>query len=197
MSVDRRQRLISVSVIALVVLVAVGWAVLPGILRALPPRYVARLPEPIQVLVREPAGTLVLTPVVLAADTHSSALDDGGRERERRPAGREAASTVDRAARFVRRFRRHLRTLERISGLFLIVIGLMMLTNQMALIAIWAQRNRLYFDLPFGGTATPTYLIAMAAGLLSFLSLCVLPLVPAYISYLSGHAIGGLRHVEN
>ncbi|HEY4666270.1 MAG TPA: cytochrome c biogenesis protein CcdA [Anaerolineales bacterium] len=33
-------------------------------------------------------------------------------------------------------------------------------------------------------------MIAVVAGLLSFLSPCVLPLVPAYVGYLSGHAIG-------
>ena len=33
--------------------------------------------------------------------------------------------------------------------------------------------------------------LALLAGLLSVLSPCVLPLVPAYISYLSGQAFGG------
>ncbi|HLF37767.1 MAG TPA: cytochrome c biogenesis protein CcdA [Anaerolineales bacterium] len=33
-------------------------------------------------------------------------------------------------------------------------------------------------------------MVALVAGLLSFLSPCVLPLVPAYVGYLSGHAIG-------
>ena len=105
---------------------------------------------------------------------------------------------MDRAAEFVRRFRKHLRKVEIASGLFLIVIGLMMVTGRITLIAIWAQRNGLFLDLPFGGAATPTYLIAMLAGLISFLSPCVLPLVPAYVGYLSGQAIGStLKHTEN
>jgi cytochrome c-type biogenesis protein len=95
---------------------------------------------------------------------------------------------IDRAAGFVRRFRRHIRTVQIASGLLLIGIGLMLLTNQMFVIAIWAQRNGLYLDLPLGGASTPTYLVAMFAGLLSFLSPCVLPLVPAYVGYLSGRA---------
>ncbi|HLA87100.1 MAG TPA: cytochrome c biogenesis protein CcdA [Anaerolineales bacterium] len=37
--------------------------------------------------------------------------------------------------------------------------------------------------------AAPTYLTAIVAGLLSFLSPCVLPLVPAYLGYLSGHTM--------
>jgi cytochrome c-type biogenesis protein len=97
---------------------------------------------------------------------------------------------IDRAARFVRRFRRYIRTVQIASGLLLIVIGLMLLTNQMAWIAIWAQRNGLYLDLPLGGTSAPTYLVALLAGLISFLSPCVLPLVPAYVGYLSGRVVG-------
>jgi len=35
---------------------------------------------------------------------------------------------------------------------------------------------------------------AVAAGALSFLSPCVFPLVPAYLGYLSGHAIAASQH---
>jgi cytochrome c-type biogenesis protein len=101
--------------------------------------------------------------------------------------------SMERASHFVRRFQRHLRKLQIASGIFLIGIGLMMLTNQITLIAIWAQRNGLFLDLPLGSTTTPTYFIAVLAGLISFLSPCVLPLVPAYVGYLSGHAFGGIR----
>ena len=65
----------------------------------------------------------------------------------------------------------------------------MLLTNQMTVIAIWAQQNGLYLDLPLGTASTPTYLVAILAGLLSFLSPCVLPLVPAYVGYLSGRSL--------
>lgn len=99
---------------------------------------------------------------------------------------------VDRATRFVHKFRRHMRTMQIVSGIFLILIGFMLLTNQLSLIAIWAQKNGLFLDLPLGAAAGPTYLIAILAGLISFLSPCVLPLVPAYIGYLSSHALGTL-----
>lgn len=98
---------------------------------------------------------------------------------------------MDRATGFVRRFRRYLRATEIVSGVFLILMGLLMLTGQIIQIAIWAQRNGLFLDLPLGSGVTPTYFIAILAGLISFLSPCVLPLVPAYVSYLSGHAFGG------
>lgn len=98
---------------------------------------------------------------------------------------------MERAAGFVRRFHRHLRKVQIASGVLLLAIGVMLLTNQLTLIAIWAQRNGFFLDLPLGAASTPNYLISILAGLLSFLSPCVLPLVPAYIGYLSGHAFGG------
>lgn len=104
--------------------------------------------------------------------------------------------SMDRASRFVRRFQRHMRKVQVASGIFLILIGLMMLTNQITLIAIWAQRNGLFLDLPFAEASVPTYFIALLAGLISFLSPCVLPLVPAYVGYLSGHAFGGAEEAS-
>jgi cytochrome c-type biogenesis protein len=96
--------------------------------------------------------------------------------------------SMDRAAGIVARFRRSMRWIQKASGVFLLVIGVMMLTNQLFYISIWAQRNGFFLDLPLGGAAVPSLLIALFAGLISFLSPCVLPLVPAYIGYLSGHA---------
>ncbi|HEX9116141.1 MAG TPA: cytochrome c biogenesis protein CcdA [Anaerolineae bacterium] len=46
---------------------------------------------------------------------------------------------------------------------------------------------------PGGGSAALTLPIALVAGLLSFLSPCVLPLIPGYIGYLSGTAVGSDR----
>lgn len=96
---------------------------------------------------------------------------------------------MERATHYVRRFQPHLRWIQIASGVFLLLIGVMILTNQITLIAIWAQRNGLFLDFAIGSAMAPTYLIALLAGLLSFLSPCVLPLVPAYVGYLSGHAL--------
>ncbi len=103
---------------------------------------------------------------------------------------------MERATRFVRRFQPHLRKVQIASGVLLIVIGILLLTNKMTLIAIWAQRNGFFIDLPLGAGETPTYMIAILAGLISFLSPCVLPLVPAYIGYLSSHAFNSQTSVE-
>lgn len=95
---------------------------------------------------------------------------------------------LDRATGVTRWLRRSTRQVQVFSGLLLVAMGGLLLTNQLFYIAIWAQRSGLYLDWSPGGTATPTYLVAILAGLLSFLSPCVLPLVPGYIGHLSGRA---------
>lgn len=104
---------------------------------------------------------------------------------------------MDRATNLVRRFRKHLRTIEIVNGVFLIAIGLLLFSGKLAWIAGWAQSAGFYFDIPLGGdTLTPSYFVSMLAGLFSFLSPCVLPLVPAYVGYLSGHALSDAKVAE-
>lgn len=98
---------------------------------------------------------------------------------------------INSAASFVRRMGPHLRKLQIVSGVFIILIGLLLLTDQLTLIAIWATQNGLYLELTESYSAVPSALAAFSAGILSFVSPCVLPLVPAYLGYLSGRAIGG------
>ncbi len=95
---------------------------------------------------------------------------------------------VEKANQVLHRFRRRMKLIKKISGVLLLVLGVVILTNQLTLVAIWAQRNGYYLTVPFSTSTTPSYLISIFAGLLSFLSPCVLPLVPAYLGYLSGHA---------
>ena len=95
---------------------------------------------------------------------------------------------LERASGWVKRMRRYQRAFQIASGIFILIIGFMLLTNTMSRIAIWAFQNGLFIDFS-AYTATPTYITAMLAGLLSFLSPCVLPLVPAYLGYLSGFTL--------
>lgn len=99
---------------------------------------------------------------------------------------------ISRISVWLKRFSKHMRKVQIASGVLLILIGIMLLTNQLTMIAIWAQRKGLYVDVALGGGTTPSYLIAILAGLVSFLSPCVLPLVPAYVGYLSGHVARGI-----
>lgn len=96
---------------------------------------------------------------------------------------------MDHAVRWIARFRKYVRIVEIISGLLLIAVGILILTDSMNQIAIWGLQNGYFLDLPLGGADAPTYFIAILGGLLSFLSPCVLPLVPAYVGYLSGQAV--------
>jgi cytochrome c-type biogenesis protein len=96
---------------------------------------------------------------------------------------------MERAIHFISCVQRYVRWIEIASGLLLIGVGILMVTDRMAWIAIWALQHGYYLDLPLGKAVTPTYFIAVTAGLLSFLSPCVLPLVPAYIGYISGQAM--------
>jgi cytochrome c-type biogenesis protein len=96
---------------------------------------------------------------------------------------------LNQATGWVRKMSRHIRTFKIISGVLIITIGVLLLTNWMSLISIWAFRNGLFIDVFSISSGIPSYLTAMIAGLLSFFSPCVLPLVPAYLGYLSGHAL--------
>ncbi len=99
------------------------------------------------------------------------------------------AVMLERASGWLGRMRRYQRAFQIASGVLIIAIGLLLLTNTMSRIAIWAFQNRFYLDFGLQYSAAPSYLTAMVAGLLSFLSPCVLPLVPAYLGYLSGHTL--------
>jgi cytochrome c-type biogenesis protein len=94
---------------------------------------------------------------------------------------------LERASGWVKGMRKYRQAIKIASGGFMIVIGLLLFTNTMSLIAIWAFKNGFYVEKFALFAAAPTYLTAIVAGLLSFLSPCVLPLVPAYLGYLSGH----------
>lgn len=100
---------------------------------------------------------------------------------------------MEQAVRFFGRVKKFVRPIEIASGFLLVVLGVLLLLDQMSLITIWALRNGLYLDLPLGGTDIPTYAIAVLAGMLSFLSPCVLSLVPAYLGYLSGRVVNDLQ----
>jgi cytochrome c-type biogenesis protein len=98
------------------------------------------------------------------------------------------ALLIDQTMPIVKRLRKHLRIFQIITGILIIIIGILMLTSQMTTISRWALQSGLYLDLPSSGSV-PGILAAMLAGTLSFLSPCVLPLVPAYLGYLSGQAL--------
>src|SRR5512146_2600170 len=96
---------------------------------------------------------------------------------------------LERASGWVKGMRKYRQAIKIASGVFMIVIGILLFTNTMSLIAIWAFKNGFYVEKFALFAAAPTYLTAIVAGLLSFLSPCVLPLVPAYLGSLRGHTL--------
>jgi cytochrome c-type biogenesis protein len=98
------------------------------------------------------------------------------------------ALAVEQAIPLVRQMKRHMRLIQIISGLLIITIGILMLTSQMTAIARWALQHGFYLDFASSGHV-PSMITAFVAGILSFFSPCVFPLVPAYLGYMSGHAL--------
>src|SRR3954464_10611332 len=72
-------------------------------------------------------------------------------------------------------------------------------------LATWRVRRRAHFailpiqthPMPAGATLSPLLLVtALAAGMVSFASPCVLPLVPAYLGFITGRSADELQHAH-
>lgn len=104
------------------------------------------------------------------------------------------AALFSRATHLLRRLNRHLRMVELASGLLLVGVGLLLiggaftqLYGYFSILPSWlgSVEDSLVGD-PFGLSLVAMLPLAALAGLLSFLSPCVLPLVPVYLGYLTG-----------
>jgi cytochrome c-type biogenesis protein len=99
------------------------------------------------------------------------------------------AALLSTAVGFLKHINRYLGLIELLSGLLLVVVGVFLISG------MFSQFNILFSGAPnwltdvesgFAVGMTITIPLAFMAGLLSFLSPCVLPLVPIYLGYLSG-----------
>jgi len=92
---------------------------------------------------------------------------------------------------YLPRFYKWLPTISIISGVLLILIALLLYTDTLARLSQYG--SFLSFEGALAGesgTANISLFLAFLGGLVSFLSPCVLPLVPAYLGYLSGTVVG-------
>ena len=114
-------------------------------------------------------------------------------------------AAFSRATLVLRRLNRHANIVSIVSGVFLLYVAWLLWSHQLtALTTQFAFLNEWVFLLEdsvsasvevgaaFSGglRAAP---LAFIAGIISFISPCVLPLIPAYIGYLSGAALSGGR----
>ena len=90
---------------------------------------------------------------------------------------------LETASGILRRLNRYMGVISKASGVLLILMGLLLFSDRLSFLARYGS----FFDFESGlASQQITIPIALLAGLLSFASPCVLPLVPAYIGYLSG-----------
>jgi cytochrome c-type biogenesis protein len=105
------------------------------------------------------------------------------------------AILADRMVPTLRRMQRHMRAIEIVSGLLLIAVGAALLLGQISQLSASLAGARFELESAVLGNAALSIPVAGAAGLLSFLSPCVLPLVPAYIGFIGGIAVSdAARH---
>ncbi|MDO9444095.1 MAG: cytochrome c biogenesis protein CcdA [Dehalococcoidia bacterium] len=99
----------------------------------------------------------------------------------------------------LRRLNPHLEKLMIASGVLFIIVGVLMLLGEFERIATYFQRFGFFFDstaqteqdLATGLEGWLGPAIAFFGGVVSFLSPCVLPLVPAYLVNIAGEAVLG------
>ena len=105
-----------------------------------------------------------------------------------------AGAFISRVSGFMRRSGRFLRYFGILSGLFLIGVGVLVVTNYIGILQIFLNGVG-----PLGSLANPlgqsqlSFLIALAAGFLTFISPCILPLVPAFLAYVSGTSVEAVK----
>ncbi len=106
-----------------------------------------------------------------------------------------SAAALSAAVSWLRLLNRHAHAVEMVSGGLLIAFGVMLVQGSFAalnaLLSGTPEWIAEFEALLAGDISMVTMPMAALAGLLSFLSPCVLPLVPVYLSYLSGTTLGG------
>ncbi|MDE1854888.1 MAG: sulfite exporter TauE/SafE family protein [Candidatus Micrarchaeota archaeon] len=99
-----------------------------------------------------------------------------------------AGAFMSRFSEFLRRSRGMMKYLNIVSGIFLIGVGALVVSGYIGLLSVFLVSSGGAGYISLSGSLN--FLIAIAAGVLTFLSPCILPLVPAYFSYIGGSAAG-------
>jgi cytochrome c-type biogenesis protein len=97
-----------------------------------------------------------------------------------------AGALISKVSPFMNKIKPFLKYFNIISGIFLITMGLLVITGYIGMLSI--------FIFSLGGNSfsgSLNFAIAIFAGILTFLSPCILPIVPAYLSYIGNSAVSG------
>ena len=97
------------------------------------------------------------------------------------------------AAQFLTLFRklgRYAGVLEKVGGALLVIVGTLLLTDSVATLSPYLASLGSLENVLAG--SPPTLALAFVAGGLSFLSPCVLPILPSFLAYLTGVNAEGL-----
>ena len=98
---------------------------------------------------------------------------------------------TERAKSFIEKSGRWIKYLSYVFGVVLILLGILVFTENLSRIANLPVFSNLLISLDVTGPSSQSLNIGIAflAGLVSFLSPCVLPLIPAFLSYLASVAV--------
>ncbi|MDE1871115.1 MAG: cytochrome C biogenesis protein [Candidatus Micrarchaeota archaeon] len=96
---------------------------------------------------------------------------------------------ISKLSGFLKRIRLFLKYFSIISGLFLMALGILVITGYIGLISVFLVGP----NGPMSLSNQLNFLLAIVAGVLTFLSPCILPLLPAYFSYMAGTASETVR----
>ena len=99
---------------------------------------------------------------------------------------------TNQAQRLIKKAGAWITYLNYVFGGILIILGMLVFTNQLSRVANFPFASNILISLNVGGIGVGTSLnlgIAFIAGLLSFLSPCVLPLIPAFLAYLASTVV--------
>ena len=87
-----------------------------------------------------------------------------------------------------KRLRRYAGTIEKVGGVLLVAVGLLLLFDGVSRFAPFlASLGSL--ETALLGQTEPTFALSFLAGSLSFLSPCVLPILPSFLAYLTGVSV--------
>jgi cytochrome c-type biogenesis protein len=100
-----------------------------------------------------------------------------------------AGAFFSRLSAFIEKSHGFLKYFNVIGGLLLIIIGLLIIFNYLGIIASFFVGAEGAVD----ASGQLNFFIAFIAGILTFLSPCILPLLPAFFSYMAGTAATELR----